>query len=142
MRARLESGSHALLGSLRADGFPRISGVVPTFADGELWLGMPESMKAADLRRDPRMSLHSAGAEAAATDGEAKLHGRAVEVTGGPALDEFVARIPHDLGPGGLALFRIELEDASLVRLNETRDAHVVESWRAGTDGPRVRLAR
>ena len=30
------------------------------FADSELWLGMmPASLKALDLRRDPRLALHS-----------------------------------------------------------------------------------
>jgi hypothetical protein len=138
VRSRLESGSHCLLGSLRSDGFPRISGVIPTFRDGELWLAMPESLKAADLRRDDRMSLHSAAATSPAGEGDAKLHGRARGITG-PAHEAFAVALPHDPGPGGLAVFRIDLLDASLVRLNDARDAHVIESWQAGTERTTVR---
>ncbi len=140
VRGRLASGSHCLLGSLRSDGFPRNSGVIPTFRDGELWLAMPESFKAADLRRDDRMSLHSAAAMSPVGEGDAKLHGRAREVTGA-AHESFVAALPHDPGPGGLAVFRIDVLDASLVRLTEARDAHVIESWQAGIDGTTVRHA-
>lgn len=140
VRGRLESGSHCLLGSLRSDGFPRISGVIPSFRDGELWLAMPESFKAADLRRDDRMSLHSAAAMSPVGEGDAKLHGRAWEVPG-PVRESFVSALPHDPGPGGLVVFRIDLLDASLVRLSEARDAHLIESWQAGIEGTTVRLA-
>ena len=50
---------------------------------GEPWLaGMPASVKFNDLRRDPRFALHSGSAEPDAFSGDAKLSGRAVQVTG------------------------------------------------------------
>lgn len=53
---------HATLATLRRDGSPRISGTEVVFDDeaGEIYLGMmPGSVKALDLRRDPRLALHS-----------------------------------------------------------------------------------
>jgi hypothetical protein len=59
-RARLEEPGVALLGTLRADGSPRIDPIEPCFAEGELLLGaMRPSAKASALRRDPRCVLHS-----------------------------------------------------------------------------------
>ena len=49
-----------LIGTRRRDNSARISGVEPLIMDGELWLSMmPASTKARDLRRDPRILLHS-----------------------------------------------------------------------------------
>src|SRR5882757_4803609 len=49
-----------LSGTTRRDGTARISGVEPLIMDGELWLSMmSSSAKAHDLRRDPRILLHS-----------------------------------------------------------------------------------
>ena len=60
MRARFDAHRHKILGTLRADGSPRLSGIETTFKDGELWLGMmPGSRKVQDLQRDPRLALHS-----------------------------------------------------------------------------------
>src|SRR6266508_6283529 len=60
VRAAFDRGVNKLLATLRRDGSPRISGIETTLKDGELWLGMmPQSRKALDLRRDPRMALHS-----------------------------------------------------------------------------------
>ena len=78
-RARLEATHIALLGTLRRDGSPRISPIEPYFTPDELLLGaMARSMKAIDLRRDPRCVLHSAVTEPDAGEPEFKLYGRAV----------------------------------------------------------------
>jgi hypothetical protein len=65
---------HKTLATLRADGSPRISGQEASFRDGQLWLGMmPDSRKAKDLLRDPRLALHSATVDPEMPDGDAKL---------------------------------------------------------------------
>src|SRR5215208_6427294 len=85
-RATLDAHKHKVLATLRRDGSPRLSGIEATIVDGELWLGMmPGSRKALDLRRDPRLALHSASVDPPSDDpsawpGDAKLSGRAVEV--------------------------------------------------------------
>jgi hypothetical protein len=61
VRQEFEAHRHKRLATLRKDGSPRISGIEMDFADGEVWLGvMPDSVKARDLRRDPRLAVHSA----------------------------------------------------------------------------------
>ena len=49
-----------LVGTIRRDGSPRISGAEPLVMDGDLWLSMMRtSAKAMDLARDRRILLHS-----------------------------------------------------------------------------------
>src|SRR3954466_12840582 len=82
VRAAFDAHGHKVLATLRADGSPRVSGIEARFADGDLWLaGMPRAGKVADLRRDPRMALHSGSDEPADFSADAKVSGRAVEVT-------------------------------------------------------------
>ncbi len=71
----------ALVGTLRRDGWPRISPVEPFIVDGQLYLGMMwRSRKALDLLRDPRCVVHSTVSERNGAEGEFKVYGRAVEV--------------------------------------------------------------
>ena len=72
----------ALVGTLRRDGWPRISPVEPFIVDGRLYLGMMwRSVKALDLLRDSRCIVHSTVSDREGTEGEFKVYGRAVEVT-------------------------------------------------------------
>ena len=71
----------ALAGTLRRDGWPRISPVEPFIANGQLYLGMMwRSVKALDLLRDPRCLVHSTVSDRHGNEGEFKVYGRAVEV--------------------------------------------------------------
>ncbi len=70
-----------MLGTLRADGGPRISPCEVDFAAGELFLGMMwRSKKALDLLRDPRIVVHSVTSNREGTDGDIKLYGRVREI--------------------------------------------------------------
>ena len=72
----------ALVGTLRRDGWPRISPVEPFIAEGQLYLGMMwRSVKALDLLRDPRCVVHNTVSDRHGTEGEFKVYGRAVDVT-------------------------------------------------------------
>ncbi|HRC61850.1 MAG: pyridoxamine 5'-phosphate oxidase family protein [Dehalococcoidia bacterium] len=122
-----DSHKHKVLATLRRDGSPRLSGIEATFAAGELWLGMmPNSFKAHDLLRDPRMALHSATVDVELLQGDAKLSGRAIEATGPHAWDvlNLEAEIPEESH-----LFRIDVSEVSLTRIGEPRDHLVIESW-------------
>ena len=78
----------ALVGTLRRDGWPRISPVEPFIANGQLYLGMMwRSVKALDLLRDPRCVVHSTVSNRDGTEGEFKVYGRAVEVTDARRVD-------------------------------------------------------
>jgi hypothetical protein len=131
VRARFDAGTNKTLATLRRDGSPRISGSELRFADGEVTLGMmPDSVKLADVRRDPRVALHSPTLEPPPGDpggwlGEAKLAGRLLEIRSPP--DE----------PAGAASFRLDITEAVLTYVTSSTpdgpvDLLVVESWHPG----------
>jgi hypothetical protein len=126
VRARFDVRKHKTLATLRADGAPRISGIEVEFEDGQLYLGMmPDSAKLRDLRRDPRLAVHSPtedppeGKEADWA-GEAKIAGRAVEVAFPGAPVEDASR------------FALDLTEVVLTHLNAAGDRLVIESWHPG----------
>jgi hypothetical protein len=129
-RGFLDAHVHKTLSTLRRDGSPRISGTEVIFADGELWLGsMWQAVKARDLQRDPRFALHSGSDDPPAWAGDAKVAGRDEEVTD---PDRRAGIIGGKGGPGPAHLFRLEIEELVVVRLNEARDKLVIESWHEG----------
>ena len=92
---------------------------------------MPDSRKAADLRRDPRFALHAAPVDLDLVDGDAKLNGRAIEVDrpGRRSSGSSPGSIEPP-PPSGVGLFRADLTDASLTRVEG--DWLVIDSWRDG----------
>jgi hypothetical protein len=131
-RAAFDAHKHKVLATLRKDGSPRISGIEATFADGELWLGMmPGSRKALDLRRDPRLALHSASIDPpddpTGWAGDAKLAGRAVEVDDPARL----AKLGGDQA-GEAHLFRVEVTEVVHTRVGDPPDHLVIELWQEG----------
>jgi hypothetical protein len=137
---RHEATGLALLATLRSDGSPRISPLEPDIAAGEVWLGsMPGSTKSVDLRRDPRLCLHSATEDKEVKDGDAKLWGRAVEVVGEDERRAFVASVKERTGndldamPGGFDLFRLDLDAASAVQLGADGEHLRITVWEAGS---------
>lgn len=130
VQAVFDMHKHKVLATLRKDGSPRLSGIEATFVGGEVWLGMmPNSLKALDLRRDPRMALHSATVDVELVLGDAKLSGRAIEMTGPDVWK--VLNLDADPEEGS-HLFRIDVTEVSLTRVGEPRDHLVIESWTPG----------
>jgi hypothetical protein len=126
---------HRTIATLRRDGGPRISGTELERHEGALWLGsMWGALKARDLQRDPRYALHSGSEEPSEWKGDAKVAGRVREIT-----DETErSRVLHAMTggrepPGGKAhLFRLDLDEVSVVRMGEPADHLVIEVWRPG----------
>jgi hypothetical protein len=137
VRALFDAHRHKTLATLRKDGSPRISGTEANFADGELWLGsMDRSMKALDLRRDPRLALHSASVDPpddpTGWEGDAKIAGRAEEIID-PARKAAVQRASGDgEPPGPYHLFRVDVTEVVLTRVGDPPDHLVIEVWREG----------
>src|SRR5687767_11771746 len=126
-RRFLDAHVHKTLATLRRDGSPRISGTEVIFAEGELWLGsMWLAVKARDLRRDPRFALHSGSEDPPAWSGDAKIAGRVEEIED---AGHKAAIIGHQGGSAPAHLFRTDVTELSVVRLNESRDKLVIESW-------------
>jgi hypothetical protein len=126
---------HKTLATLRADGSPRISGQEMSFRDGDVWLGMmPDSRKARDLRRDPRLAVHSATVDSSMASGDAKLAGRAVEVTDRETFDWFIGEEREQKGeapPEPFHLFRVDVDEIVLTTLGGDPPDHlVIETWR------------
>ncbi|MEA2900625.1 MAG: hypothetical protein QOH36_512 [Actinomycetota bacterium] len=135
VRARFEAHGMGLLATLRRDGSPRISGIEPLFALGELWLGMmPGSLKAADVVRDPRFALHSATTDKNVTDGDAKVGGVLVEVHDDDEfarfVEAFVAATGYSGPPERFPLFKADVKEVSTVK--PAGDHLDIESWREG----------
>ncbi|HZJ26186.1 MAG TPA: pyridoxamine 5'-phosphate oxidase family protein [Acidimicrobiia bacterium] len=134
VQARFDAHRHKVLATLRADGSPRLSGIETRFTDGDLWLGMmPQSRKALDLRRDPRLSLHSATVDPKMADGDARVSGRAEEVFD---PDRFAEVFPSEGGeqgpPGDPHLFRVEVTEVVLVTIGDPADHLLIEAWHPG----------
>ena len=142
VRERFEATGLATMATLRKDGAPRISGIEPTFRDGELWLGsMWEARKARDLQRDPRLALHAATIDKEVTDGDARIAGRAVEITDdavkrswGAAAAEADQYDPNPDGPWHL--FRVDVTELSFI--TSGGDHIVVEWWTPDGGAQRV----
>ena len=124
VRATFAVGKHCTMATIRADGGPRISGTEVEFSDGEVYLGMgADTRKALDLRRDPRVAIHSPTRDPAPDGswaGEAKVSGRA----------EFVA-VPEHYPPGS-ARVRVDLTSAVTTGLTDDRQQLRIRLWRPG----------
>jgi pyridoxamine 5'-phosphate oxidase-like protein len=133
VRAAFDAHGHKVLATLRADGSPRVSGIEMHFVEGEPWLaGMPGSVKFADLRRDPRFALHSGSDEPDAFTADAKISGRATEVTDTEERRRFAAAAAVQGDPLGFELFRVDVDQVVLTAVNEEKTALVISSWRPG----------
>jgi len=136
VRARLEATKHHVLATLRRDGSPRVSGTEVTFFGADLMVGsMWGAVKARDLQRDGRFALHANPGDGSMEGGDAKLSGRAVEITDPNELRAFTkAEEP----PEPYHLFRLLLDQAVLTSV--ANDRLVIASWRPG--GPPRRTER
>ena len=117
---RLRARELCLVGTLRKNGYPRISPVEPEFVDGDLMLGMMwRSPKALDLLRDPRLVVHSVVSDRMGTEGDFKLYGRAVDVGAPERRARFraavKARIDWEPDEPNYHLFGVDIEAAGFV---------------------------
>lgn len=122
---RFQAGTNKTLATLRRDGSPRISATELEFAaDGEITLGMMSgSMKLADVRRDPRVALHSPTLEPPKDDpasgpGDAKFAGSLVEIPP-----------PADTPYAGAGFFKLDITEVVLTYVGTPTDHLVIESW-------------
>jgi general stress protein 26 len=131
-RELLDANTHLTIATLRKDGSPRISGIEAQIIEGDLWFGsMPDALKARDLQRDPRFALHSGTGDASDWHGDAKVSGRAEEITDPERMKEIFEAMGHPQS-GPAHLFRAELDEVSTVRLGEPADHLVIDAWREG----------
>ncbi|HEU5363618.1 MAG TPA: pyridoxamine 5'-phosphate oxidase family protein [Gaiellaceae bacterium] len=132
---RLRSRELCLVGTLRRNGWPRISPVEPEFVGDELMLGMMwQSPKARDLERDPRIVVHSTLTDRHDLSGDFKLYGRALPVEDTPRLDAHRAAIKARIDwapPEPYHVFAVDIDSAGFVTFAEPRFGL---AWEAGGD--------
>ncbi len=147
-RACFTATANAVLGTIRLDGSPRLSGIDPMLVGGELWIGsMGNARKGADLRRDPRLSLHSIPWESRRTSdgqpapaGDAKVRGRAELVTDPATIRQVMGHHEDETGldsPPDSDLFRIDVEELVLISVED--DQLVIDRWSQDTGRSVVR---
>jgi hypothetical protein len=123
-KERLRERELCLVGTLRRNGWPRITPVEPDFVDGELMLGMMwRSPKALDLLRDPRLVVHSVVSRRNGDEGDFKLYGRGVQIDD-PAVRAryratIKARIDWEPEEPNYHLFAIDVDSAGFVTFAE-----------------------
>jgi hypothetical protein len=137
--ARFTATKHHVLATLRRDGSPRVSGTEVQFHGGDLTCGsMPDARKAKDLQRDGRYALHANPGDGSMEGGDAKVAGRAEEVTDPTELAAFVDDVTP---PEPFHLFRLAIDEVVLTSLHPDGDRLVVETWRPGEGVRRVERA-
>lgn len=131
VQARFDAHGLALLATLRADGYPRLSAIEALFTDETVWLGMMyDSRKALDLLRDPRLALHNATVDKNVSEGDAKLVGRALHVSDEADIDRarriFAAHTGHPPPEGPMHLFTVDVQEISFL---EPAGDHLDIAW-------------
>jgi Pyridoxamine 5'-phosphate oxidase len=122
---RIDSTGILLLGTIRADGRPRISPCEPYVVDGELLLGMMwQSRKALDLLRDPRLTLATPQASREAVGGDLKLYGTAAGVEDEGRRTAYGDATQARIGwrpAGPFHLFEVDIESAGFISFGSDR---------------------
>jgi hypothetical protein len=135
-RERFAATGLSLVGTLRSDGWPRISPVEPLILGGQLYLGMmPGSTKSRDLARDPRCLVHSTVADKEGTEGEVKLYGRARAVTDPAEIERYCVALEEAIGwrpkgDGDLDLWVVYLGQGAYVRFDGQQQQ--IATWEPG----------
>ncbi|MFK4867787.1 pyridoxamine 5'-phosphate oxidase family protein [Streptomyces sp. CSMPJR101] len=130
VEARFGAFTHHVLATLRKDGSPRTSGLEVRFLNGELWLGMmPDSLKALDLRRDPRFALQANPGEGQTMGGgDVRIAGRALEVEDPAQKAAYGEEVEP---PEPFHLFRAELTEVVRTYVEDEKYL-VVQVWKPG----------
>jgi hypothetical protein len=125
----MASNAHLTMATLRADGSPRICGTEIRLAGGHLYVGgMTGNRRFTDLRRDPRVAIHSGAPGGPGWAGDAKLSGIATEVHD-QAIKDTIADVP----PGPFELFVVQLSTVTVLHLaGDPPDQLVIETWHPG----------
>lgn len=121
-----------LVGTLRANGWPRISPVEPLIVDGRLYLGMMwQSRKARDLLTDPRCVVHTAVHGRDGTEGDVKVYGEARDVADPGERERYGAALEDAIGwrpDGDFHLFAVDVTEVGYFAVVD--GAHDVRTWR------------
>ena len=127
-----------LVGTTRRDASAWISGAEPLIMDGELWLSMmPDSAKARDLGRDPRILVHSIVTNPS-PEAEIMVRGTVRAETAQQVQRRYAAAVRAQLGwrpvPGQFTLFAVDMDDVAFIGHDAGSNAQHVARWPAGEE--------
>lgn len=133
-RRRLIEPGVVLVVTIRRDGTPRLSPVEPWLMAGDLWLAMLwGSQKALDLRRDPRVLVHSIVTTRDGGEGELKVRGVAELEERPDVLHRYAGEVSEQLGwspvVGRFHLFRVDVAHVAFLRYDDASGDQHVASW-------------
>jgi hypothetical protein len=118
-RELIERFRFVLVGTIHSDGTPRISPVEAHLVGGHLMLVMiPDTLKARDLLRDPRILVNSPITHPDDPNTEFKLRGRVVEIREQDlreATAEAIETTSSWRPPAGWHFFSLDIEDAAFL---------------------------
>lgn len=138
VRALFDAHKHKTMATLRRDGSPRISGIELELVAGQAVFGMmPESLKARDVARDPRVAVHSGSAEPDQADpaswpGDAKISGRAVRVTDPEEARALFRAMGAPEEAHGGPVFVLDLTEVVFTRVAPSAEHLDVTLWKDG----------
>ncbi len=131
---RFKATELVMIGTLRKNGFPRISPVEWSIWDGEFVTGgMYRSKKCLDLLRDPRCVIHSTTTNKNGEEGDVKLYGRAIPLAQerlAPYWDYIFATTGWR-ADGPAHIFTIDFESGGYLRFGDGKMRML--TWPGGT---------
>ena len=123
-----------VVGTLRANGWPRASPVEPLIVGHELYLGMMwRSRKSVDLLRDPRCVVHTTVHDGAGTQGDIKVYGVVRDIDDPAVREEYGAALEAAIGwrpDGDFHLFAVDITEVGYFAVVD--GGHDVRTWRPG----------
>jgi hypothetical protein len=135
---RMDATGVVLVGTLRANGWPRISPVEPLVVGGTLYLGMMwQSRKAVDLLRDPRCVVHTAVTDKGGIEGDVKIYGRAFEVSDSAERERYGQALEAHIGwrpSGDFHLFGVDINEVGYFAV--VGEDHDVRTWAPAPSPP------
>ena len=125
-----------MLGTLRADGWPRISPIEPQIFEGHLLIGGTQgTRKTVDLTRDPRCTVNTLVTDKDGTEGEVKLLGTAEELTDAGVLARLAEDVEkrHGFRPSPNTYHQFSMDITSAAHIVFHRDlTGTIRTWREG----------
>ncbi len=119
----------AYLATVRQDGSPRVHPVTARIDAGKLFIRMyPDSPKVSDLRKEPRLALHSQVDDVSGSGGEIFVSGTAAIVEDRDWINNALEGLP-DPDPARYVVFELDVAEVKVTLYEGERT--VRKRWRA-----------
>ncbi len=121
VRDLFRAHQHHTMATLRKDGSPRISGTEIRIVGDDVVLDMMRgAIRATDLRRDPRVAIHSCTAD---PDEDPIIWGGDTKISG------TVSEVVNNAEPPDSHRFLVDLDEVVVTRVGTPADHLIIETW-------------